>query len=286
MQEKQRKVKKSKGAVKTWVSVAVILILIPATIVLSPHLGDRNYYIAGVLIILFSMIPFFVGFESRRPQARELVTIAVMCAIAVVSRAAFIMLPQFKPLVGIVMITGIALGPAAGFLTGAISGFVSNFIFGQGPWTPWQMFAFGIAGFIAGLLAKKGLIKPEKRLPVAIIGFVTVMVIVGPILDTCTLFTMASMVDTSSAAMVYMAGVPFNAVHGVATFATLFVLCKPMMEKLERIKIKYGMMDEAEEPSAGGSSASVPGDSSEVSDASGDALNAPEKPDALKEDAQ
>ena len=83
-------------------------------------------------------------FEDRKPQAREVLLIAVMAAIAVVGRMAFFMLPQFKPVTAIVIITGISLGAEAGFLTGAVAGFVSNFFFGQGPWTPWQMFAFGI----------------------------------------------------------------------------------------------------------------------------------------------
>lgn len=74
------------------------------------------------------------------------------------------------------------------------------------------------------------------------------MLVVGPMLDTCTLFTMMSMVDTSSALAIYMAGVPFNAVHAAAVMLTLFFLTKPMMEKLTRIKVKYGMM-EAEEQS-------------------------------------
>ena len=92
------------------------------------------------------MLPFFLVFENRRPQAREVVVIAVMAALAVAGRAAFFMLPQFKPTAAIVIIAGVGLGAEAGFLTGALAGFVSNFFFGQGPWTPWQMFAFGIPG--------------------------------------------------------------------------------------------------------------------------------------------
>lgn len=242
----EKSMKKSGKALR--LSVFVIVILIPATIIISGQLGDRKYYICSVLIIIFSMIPFFADFESRKPQARELVTIAVLCAIAVASRAAFIMLPSFKPIVGIIIIAGMAFGAGAGFLTGAVSAFVSNFIFGQGPWTPWQMFAFGIAGFIAGILHEKGLLKSDKKLQVTVFGGLVVMLVVGPLLDTCTLFTMMSMVDTSSALAIYMAGVPFNAVHAAAVMLTLFFLTKPMMEKLTRIKVKYGMM-EAEEQS-------------------------------------
>lgn len=238
--------KKNKISKATWVSLLVIVILVPATILITWELGDRKYYISSLLIILYSMIPFFVSFESRKPQARELVTIAVLCAIAVASRAAFIMLPAFKPIVGIIIIAGMAFGARAGFLTGAVSAFVSNFIFGQGPWTPWQMFAFGLAGFLAGLLHEKGILKSDKKIQVTIFGGLTVLLIVGPLLDTSTLFTMMSMIDTTSAATIYLAGLPINAVHAVAVMLTLFLLTKPMMEKLTRIKIKYGMM-EAEE---------------------------------------
>jgi len=231
----------------TWLSLLVILVLIPASILVTWNMGDRKYYICSILIIILSMVPFFAGFESRKPHARELVTIAVLCAIAVASRAAFIMLPSFKPMVGIIIIAGMAFGAQAGFLTGAISGFVSNFIFGQGPWTPWQMFAFGIAGFIAGILYERGILKEDKKIKVTVFGGLVVMLIVGPLLDTCTVFTMSSMINTASVGTVYLAGLPFNAVHAVAVMLTLFFLTKPMMEKLTRIKIKYGMMETDDE---------------------------------------
>ncbi len=251
---------KSVTSKKVWISAIFAVILVPAVILLSDRMGDRNYYIAGVLIIILAMIPFFAGFESCRPEARELVTIAVMCAIAVASRIVFIMLPGFKPVVAIIMITGMAFGPSAGFLTGAMGAFVSNFVFGQGPWTPWQMFAFGIAGFIFGLLSGKGPVKAEaglpsgfsggrslkkilQRLPVSLFGFMVIVVIVGPILDTCTLFTMTTAVSGASAATVYLAGLPVNLIHGAAVFVTLFFLTVPIMDKLDRIKIKYGMME-------------------------------------------
>ena len=227
-----------------WVTLLVMIVLIPLTVGISWYMGDRKYYIASVLIMIYSMLPFFAGFESRKPQARELVTLAVMCAIAVASRAAFIWAPNFKPIGGIVMITAMAFGPQAGFMTGSLSLIVSDMIFGQGPWTPWQMFAYGMAGFIAGLLSRKGIITPEKRIFVTVFGGLVIMIITGPLLDTCTLFTMSSTINISSALMVYSAGVPFNGVLAASTMATLFILCRPMTEKLDRIKTKYGMMNE------------------------------------------
>lgn len=225
------------------VSLIVILLLIPATIYLCAKQGGRIYYAASLLIIIYTMIPFFLMFEHRKPQARELVLLAVMSALAVAARTAFIAIPNFKPMTGIIMITGIALGPEAGFLTGAITAFASNFIFGQGPWTPWQMLAYGLAGFLAGLLF--GRFKREgNRLPLAIFGFLLVLVVIGPLLDTCAVFTMASVVDKKTVLATYVAGIPVNLIHGLATFLTLLLFARPLMEKLDRVKVKYGMMGE------------------------------------------
>lgn len=239
----ENNVKKRKIPKRTLVSIFIILLLIPATIWVFQKGGNKNWYLASMLIVVYTMLPFFMIFESRKPQARELVVIAVMCAIAVASRAAFIMLPNFKPLVAVVMITGIAFGPEAGFLTGAVSAFASNFIFGQGPWTPWQMFAYGIAGFLMGLLNMKGLVN-RKPVLLASLGAVITFAIVGPLLDTCALFTMSNMIDTTVISAVYISGIPVNLVHASCSFLTLLLFSKSMLEKLDRIKIKYGMLED------------------------------------------
>ena len=183
-------------------------------------------------------------FEHRKPQARELIVIAVMSAIAVVGRVAFFMLPQFKPMVAIVMITGICLGAEAGFLTGAMAGFVSNFFFGQGPWTPWQMFAYGVIGFLSGILFK-GKRKKYANNPWILCSFggFCAMIIYGILLDTSTVFTFGDEFSISMLKAVYISGVPFNVIHGVSTIIFLFVLYPAISKKLNRIKVKYGMIE-------------------------------------------
>ncbi len=231
---------------KNVITILVIFVLMPITLVASWYFGNRKYYLSSVLIMIYAMIPFFAGFERRKPEARDLVTLAVMSAIAAASRVAFIALPHFKPLVGITMISGMAFGPQAGFLTGAISGLVSNFIFGQGPWTPWQMFAYGMAGFISAWFFRLNIFDLNHKFRTAVISFLVVLGIIGPILDTCAVFTMAGEIDMKIVPAIYMSGIPVNIVHGTATALTLFFLGKPMMEKLDRIKIKYGMMETEE----------------------------------------
>lgn len=207
------------------------------------QLINQNYYLISASLILIAFAVFFVSYERKKPEARELVTLAVLSAIAVASRAAFAMIPFFKPMMGIVMITAMAFGPGAGFLTGAVSAFVSNFFFGQGPWTPWQMFAYGFGGALAGILYQKGLIHEEKKLRTAVIGYLLIQCIVGPILDVCAIFTMGQNVTPELMLSIFGSGVIPNAIHGLATALTLFLLGKPMMEKLTRMKLKYGMME-------------------------------------------
>lgn len=225
-------------------------ILIPAGILaillLSQKLGAKNFYLISLAIILLAIVPFFLRFEKKKPQAREIVTLAVLSAIAVASRAAFSMIPHFKPMAGIIMIVGMAFGAEAGFLTGVISAFVSNFIFGQGMWTPWQMFAYGVAGFLAGVFYRWGVMGERNRcqkILTPILGFLEIVVIVGPILDLCSVFTMGSEINKEWISAVFASGFPINVIHGVATALTLFFLCRPMMEKLNRIKVKYGMLE-------------------------------------------
>lgn len=205
---------------------------------------NQNYYLISVAIIVIAFALFFFRYEKQKTEARELVTLAVLSAIAVASRAAFAMIPFFKPMLGIIMITGMAFGAGAGFLTGAVSGFVSNFIFGQGPWTPWQMFAYGAGGALAGILYKFGVIHEEKKVRTAVIGYLIIQFFVGPLLDVCAIFTMGQTVSPEYVISIFGSGIVPNAIHGLATFLTLLFLGKPMMEKLNRMKLKYGMMQE------------------------------------------
>ena len=227
-------------------SLIVIFLLIPATLFLGTRLTGRMYYLTSTLVVMEVMLPFFFAFETRRPQARELVTIAVMCALATAARVV-IHIPGFKPILGIIMVAGIAFGAEAGFLTGAVSAFASNFFFSQGPWTPWQMMAYGIGGFVAGLLFHKKRPFPGRpwlsTLALSAVGFLTVMLVVGPLLDTCTVFTTGSRITWKYALAVYAAGFGYNLTHAAATAITIFLVSRPLLEKLDRLKCKYGMME-------------------------------------------
>ena len=136
-------------------TLIVFFVLIPLTLIVGSRLSGRAFYVTSTLVIVELLIPFFLAFEGRRPQARELVVLAVMCALAVAGRVA-IPIPSFKAIFGIIMIAGIAFGPESGFLVGAISALASNFFYSQGPYTPWQMMAYGAGGMLAGFVFAEG----------------------------------------------------------------------------------------------------------------------------------
>lgn len=221
--------------------LAVVLILIPATLFLGSRLAGRSYYLTSTLVILEILAPFFMAFEGRKPQARELVVVAVLCALAVAARAA-IPLPHFKPIFAVILIAGVAFGPETGFLVGAVSAFASNFFYGQGAYTPWQMLAYGMAGLTGGLCFARGRL-PRKPLPMALVGFGCVLLVVGPLLDTCSAFLSLSEISSKAAWPFYASGFPVNCTQAVCTFLTLMLIGKPFLEKLDRVRRKFGMTE-------------------------------------------
>ena len=220
-------------------TLLIFLIAIPATLALGTQLPGKWYMLTSTLVIAEILIPFFLAFEGRRPQARELVLMAVLCALSVAARVV-IAIPNFKAIYGVVMIAGIALGPEPGFLVGAVAAFISNFFRGQGIWTPWQMLAYGACGMLMAFLFRKGKL-PRKPLLLGIAGFAIVLLFVGPLLDTCNLFMMPIEMNLQSILAMYGMGFAVNVSQGISTFIVLFLLGKPLLGKLDRIRMKYGM---------------------------------------------
>lgn len=220
-------------------TLLVFFLLIPLTLLLGKHLPGRKYYITTTLIILELMLPFFLSFEGRKPQARELVILAVLCALAIAGRVVF-PIPHFKAVFAIIIIAAIAFGPEAGFMVGAITAFASNFFYGQGPFTPWQMFAYGAGGMLAGFLFRKGWL-PRKPWVMAVFGFCAVLFFIGPILDSSSIFIMLSRITWKAIVTVYTSGLFINFCQALCTAAVLLLVGRPLLDKLERVKVKYGM---------------------------------------------
>ena len=198
-----------------------------------------SVYLISAIILLISMIPFMLTFERSAPSARELALLAVLIALAVASRAVFYLVPQFKPIAAVVIVSAVCLGAERGYIIGAFSAFISNFIFGQGIWTPFQMVALGLVGFLAGIIFKA--IKPN-RWSLSIVGFLLAFALYGIVADSGSALVMISDFNWRSVLAVYGAGISFSAVFGGATAIFLFLFGEAFIKKLDRINTKYGIV--------------------------------------------
>ncbi len=287
----------------------LIFLVIPALIALTVFLGSKRLYMPlSLLILVMIMAPFFMIFERRKPRAREVVLIAMMSALTVASHTFFHIAFPVQIGTAMVIISGISLGPEAGFLIGAMSRFVCNFYMGQGAWTPWQMFCWGLLGFLAGLafnreiskqnsisnfkkmmapvlcvifselvayisflvwpgndktffgwrvylfgiiglllavIFQKGKLKTDN-ITMAVFTFVVTFVIYGGIMNFAAMCL--SMNEPGSLGIgvkalkaLYVSGVGYDFYHALTAAICVFVIGTPMVNKLERIKIKYGI---------------------------------------------
>ena len=229
---------------RTVMATVCILLFIPLTIFTGIfYMEDRQYNIVALIILVECMLPFILVFEGRKPKARELVTIAVLCAIGIAGRSFFFMLPQFKPVLALTIISGVAFGGESGFLVGAVTMLTSNMLFSQGPWTPWQMFSMGIIGFLAGILFKKGLLR-RTRISLAVFGAFTAIIIYGGIMNPAAAFmTSPESISLKTLFAYYITGLPMDLVHAFGTVLFLMIAAEPMLEKMDRIKVKYGLVE-------------------------------------------
>ena len=305
---------------RTRVASLIICILMPLTLAASVFLLDNaKYMITSLLVVGYSMVPFFLVFEKRKPKAREIVLIATMSAITIVAHMLFHLFGGIQIGTALVVVAGVALGPEAGFLVGAFSRFVLNFTMGQGPWSPWQMFCWGLLGFLAGFVFNKlskeqlklgvktktetiksrtfkaifgpvmavfameivayvtylfvpgedtsffgwrvyaagalgmiiGVVFQRKRLPcdditLSVFTFFGTLIIYGGIMNMAMMFYASGMpggfdISFNTLRTLYFSGLPYDLLHAVLASICMFVFGNPMIRKIERIKIKYGI---------------------------------------------
>ena len=235
--------KEGKVSRRTWVALALMIVIVPVILYLSVKIfHGRKYMVSSLIVVVAAMLPFFMMFEGRKPKAREIMVISVLAAIGVAGRAAFFMLPSFKPIAAIVILTGVSFGGEAGFLVGCMIMMISNIFMGHGPWTPWQMFSFGVIGFLAGILYQKGILKARK-LDLCIYGFLSVFLIYGGIMNPASILMSYGYITKESLIAYYISGAPVDLVHATSTVIFLWFMSGPLLEKLERIKRKYGLIE-------------------------------------------
>jgi energy-coupling factor transport system substrate-specific component len=203
-----------------------------------------NYLWLSFGIITLSILLFFSRFERRKIEARELVLLAVLAAIAAVGRIPFASIPSVQPTTFVIMISGFVFGAESGFMIGAVAALASNMILGQGPWTPWQIVAWGLVGFTSGLFGKsKFLNRKWGRVIFGVVwGF-----LFGWIMNLWGLLslTQSGMVLDAKAFLTYFAGSAlFDFMHSISNVFFLLVFGEAWIKQLTRFKRKYGLLKE------------------------------------------
>ncbi len=218
---------------------AVCLIGVAASLILCAVFDVEHSALLTLVVALAALAIFFISFERSRPALRQIMPTVVLGALAAAGRILFMPFPDFKPVSAICIIAGSVFGRKSGFLVGAIAALASNFFFGQGAWTPWQMYSWGLIGYLAGCLERTGAF---DRTPVLLtFGFLSAM-LYGLILNGWFVIGFVHPITWESVLAAYAAGFPLDCIHGIATVIFLRVLYVPWRKKLQRIKEKYDLL--------------------------------------------
>lgn len=160
-----------------------------------------------------------------------------MTALSVLGRIIFTPIPAFKPVAAFVIITAMYFGGEAGFLVGSLSAVISNFWFGQGPWTPFQMFSWGLIGLVAGFLSE-----PMKKSRIVLIIYsILAGVSYSLMTDIWTVLWADGYFNISRYLAALVSALPFTAVYALSNVVFLLIFARPIGKILERIKVKYAL---------------------------------------------
>lgn len=223
---------------KNIITAVLLAVIVPLVILVGGTVFKEKYYsLVSIAIAIISCIPLFYAFEKKESNSKELTVLAVIIALSVLGRFIFAWLPAFKPVTAITVIAGIWLGKESGFAVGSLSAVVSNFYFGQGPWTPFQMLAWGLIGFIAGLLSKP----LEKNRIFACVFAILSGAFYSLTMDILTTLWADGYFNISRYLASVVTALPVTISYMISNGIFLFLLHKPLGKKLDRIKTKYGL---------------------------------------------
>ncbi|MEN1968800.1 ECF transporter S component [Lentibacillus sp. N15] len=220
---------------KYLIGLAILLLIVLIGFTL---LSSRHYLIFSLLIMIASFTPFMARFAKQKLTSRELVMLAILGAIAAVSRVPFASLPSVQPTTFVIIVTAIVLGPQSGFVVGVLAAIVSNLFLGQGPWTPWQMYAWGMIGLIAGLMRNRWLMK--HIVGRCIYGFVMGFIF-GWFMNLWVVLGLMQEFNWAELLAYYSASFWFDLAHGLSNVFFLALFSTSWIRIIERFQRKYGL---------------------------------------------
>lgn len=199
----------------------------------------NKLYLVSIIVMIITNLVFFISFERTKPRPKDILPLVVICCGASLGRVIMAAIPQVQPVTALVIIAGSVYGCRRGYVTGALCALVSNLFLGQGPWTIFQMTAWGSIGFLAGLIGKRAKMLEERQQTklFAVYGFLAAFLF-SIITDFSTISYLGENVNLPSVIAVYVAGITFNIGHGIFNFILLMFLYGSISRKLKRIQRK------------------------------------------------
>lgn len=216
-----------------------LLILSVLILILMGTFSSQNYLLFSFVFLVLTLGVYFWKFEKSAHTSREIVFIAIICALAVVGRIIFSAIPSVKPELFILILGAIVSGPETGFLMGTIIALTSNMYFGQGAWTPWQMFALGVIGLISGLMSSR----QPKTWQLVIWGFLTGF-IMGWIMDVYYIIGFVNPITVKSILTSIAASFYFDFVHAIFTGVLVLLVGQRWIRLFGSYKNKYDLFKE------------------------------------------
>lgn len=195
-----------------------------------------TWELASFLIVGAVILAGFAWYERSRPPSQVVALVAALAALAIAGRIAFAAFPNVKPTTDIVIFAGYALGGAPGFAVGAFAALVSNFWFGQGPWTPWQMAGWGLCGVLGALLAL-GTRNAGRLTLAATCGFAGILY--GALLNFSLMATYGGDLSWRHFLVLEARAVPFEIAHVLGNVALALVAGPAMVRMLVRFRERF-----------------------------------------------
>jgi energy-coupling factor transport system substrate-specific component len=221
---------------KSSIAEVAVLALVPAALAAGMVLDVASVALTFAMAVV-ALGFMFARFERRAASVDAIMPPVAFATVASVARVALAAIPSAKPTTAIVIIAGSVLGPAGGFMTGALSALVSNMVLGQGMWTPWQMYAWGVIGYAAGFLPRSA--AGWRRARVLVFGFVSCLWY-GLVLNGYYVVGYVRPITVAGTLAAFAAAVPFDLAHAAATAGFLAVLWVPWQDKVGRILKRHG----------------------------------------------
>lgn len=217
-----------------------------------------NWALPSLAIVVATLLSSLWWYERTRPSARTVALVGTLAALAAIGRLAFAPIPGVTPTTDIILLAGVALGAAPGFAVGAVAALASNVIFGQGPWTPWQMLAWGCCGLLgAGLGAVFRQRLGRWRLAA---GGLVAGLLFGLIMNVSTWLTFTSGAEGGTLLAVSATAAPFDVAHALGNVAFALAFGPALLLALRRTQARReGRFAEPEElPAVGGAGGTLP----------------------------